>query len=137
MSTASPRDEAIINYLLNQREFAWQTNENSKNECIFENLGNKDDLFPLSIWILCNEYKIENNKVLILSGISMPILIDYPNELSYFSTDKFTHEAPENGTLYGKSIKEIFPKNIQNKILNYDNYNNINAAFENKVLNKE
>jgi hypothetical protein len=112
------RDEAIEDYLLTQKAFSWKTANDSQNICVFENLGSKDDLFPLSLWVHCQEYKIEGENVLELSGFSGPVLVNYPNELSYFSVDKFTHQSPRDGSLYGEDVKKIFPNDVQDRIFN-------------------
>lgn len=54
-----------------------------------------------------------------LSGASLPIKIDYPNELSYYDLAKFSFEAPGDGSLYDKDVKRIFPESIWPR-LNFD-----------------
>lgn len=44
------RDQVISEYLLTPKEFAWKTEAESQNGCVFENLDNEDDLFPLSFF---------------------------------------------------------------------------------------
>lgn len=131
------RDKAIIEYLLTQNEFAWQTESGSKNTCVFENLGKAGDLFPLSLWVLCQEYKIVDGEIKIYSGASGPVLVDYPNELSYFSLEKMKHKVPRDGKLYNEDIKEIFPEELQNKIYTYGNQEYLGEVFNNSVRSKE
>jgi len=113
------RDDAINLYLESQKDFAWTTESGSKNICVFENLGNKDSLFPLSLWVRCGEFSIKENTLTELSGISVPVLIDYPNILSFYDPQKMSHTKPRDGNLYDKDIKNIFPKEVQKKILNH------------------
>lgn len=126
-------EKAIIDYLLTQKQFAWKTQENSNNFCSIENLDPKKELFPLYVWVYCAEYSLENGELETLSGSSGPVKIVYPNELSFYDLDRFSHEVPRNGSYYSEDIKEIFPENIQEKIFNFDPKNiikkNETAAF--------
>ena len=75
------------------------------------------------MWILEESYYAENGEVKIGSGSSMAYKIT-------FSGDKVINiETPKDGTYYVSSINEIFPKNIANKILNY-NFNNTKLKNE-------
>ncbi len=130
----SPRDEAITQYLLTQEQFSWQTKKDSSNYCVFENLGNEEDIFPLSLWVYCQEYKQENEEIIELSGFSGPVLVDYPNELSFFSIDKFTHQVPRDGSLYGEDIEKIFPENLQKNILNYQGQGRLNKILKQNII---
>lgn len=111
------RDAVIEEYLLSQDHFSWQTEVGSKRICVFEELGNEDGLFPLYLWVFCGEYKDGEE----LSGSSGPVLIDYPNEMSFFTVEKMTHKVPRDGSFYSKDIKEIFPQDVQDEILNIHN----------------
>lgn len=76
------------------------------------------------MWVLEESYYAENGEVKIGSGSSMAYKIT-------FSEDKVINiETPKDGTYYVSSINELFPKNIANKILNY-NFNN--AKLKNEV----
>lgn len=133
-SELSARDQAIEKYLASQKQFAWQTEENSQHLCVFDNLGNEDDLFPLSLWVYCQEYIIEDGELIELSGVSGPVLVDYPNILSYYSLDKFSYQVPRDGSLYGQDIKIIFPLEIQNKILNFQGRAKLFQKFRDRAL---
>ncbi|NMB48797.1 hypothetical protein GYA13_05215 [Candidatus Kuenenbacteria bacterium] len=71
------------------------------------------------IWAYCGEYVIENGKLAAVSGSSGPVKIDYPNELSYYISNKFSYEAPGDGSNYSKDIKRIFPEDVQQKIFTH------------------
>jgi hypothetical protein len=115
--------EAIESYLLTQEHFSWKTEEDSVNFCSVENLGSKDDLFPLYVWAYCGEYVFENGEAVITSGFSGPVKINYPNELSFYDIERFSYEVPGDGAAYSEGVKEIFPENIQQKILEYNSKN--------------
>jgi len=113
-------EKSIINYLLSEKRFSWKTKENSFNFCSIENLGEEKDLFPVYIWAYCSEYILENNNIRNVSGSSGPLEINYPNELSYYNISRFSYRAPRDGSYYGEDVKEIFPKDVQEKIFNFD-----------------
>lgn len=132
------RDEAIEQYLLTQKEFSWKTESDSRNACVFERLSSDNILFPSPLWVYCSEYKIKDGDIVRLSGMTGPALIDYPNELSFFDIDRFSHQAPRDGSLYSKDIKKIFSKDVQEKILNYYNGDsNLGKAWEQKILEQD
>jgi hypothetical protein len=127
------RDQAITAYLLRQSEFAWQTEEDSKNACVFEDLDEDNILFPRPLWVLCQEYVIENKDVKILSGVSLPVLVDYPNELSFFDINRFSHKTPRDGSHYSPDIKVIFDENVRDKIFDFQTTNGLSDSFKKKV----
>jgi len=112
-------DKVVTDFLLSKQEFSWKTGEGSTNFCVFENLNPKSELFPIYIWIRCGEFKVISGELKELSGTSLPLKIDYPNELSYYDLSKITFEAPRDGSLYDKDIKVIFPESIWPR-LNHD-----------------
>jgi cbb3-type cytochrome oxidase subunit 3 len=111
-------EKAITNYLLTQKQFSWETREGSQSFCVIENLYPEKEIFPLYIWALCEEFKIENNELKTLSGSSGPVKIDYPNEMSFYDINKFSYEVPGDGAGYYKDIKRIFPKEAQERMFN-------------------
>jgi len=118
-SLVNHQEKAIVDYLLTQEQFAWQTKENSKNICSIENLGD-NSLFPFYIWVYCSEYDIEEGRLERLSGCSLPVKIDYPNELSFYDLSKFSYEMPRDGSLYSADVKRIFPESVQQLIFDFD-----------------
>lgn len=104
----SSLDNAIRQYLLSQEAFSWTTEEGSSNFCHFENLNKDNQLFPYELMVRCGEYKLSNGIVIELSGVSAPIKISYPNELSYYDISQMTHEAPRDGRGYEADIRRIF-----------------------------
>jgi len=113
-------EKAITEYLLTQQRFSWKTRNDSHNVCSVENLNEGNGLFPLYIWAYCAEYAIQDGEIQTLSGSSGPVKIDYPNELSFYDLNRFSYEAPGDGSQYGEDIKRIFPENLQDIIFNFD-----------------
>ena len=113
-------DSAIQNYFLSQRYFSWKTKDGSRNFCIFQKLDSKNNLFPLYLWVRCGEFVMQDNELKEESGISLPVKIDYPNELSFLDLEKFSHVAPGDGSKYSEGIKNIFPLDLQRRIKDFD-----------------
>ncbi len=116
----SQLEKTITDYLLTQKQFNWETAENSQKFCGIENLQPKNELFPFYIWAYCGEYTVENGKLKTLSSISLPVRISYPNELSYYDLSGFSFEAPRDGTYNSIDIERIFPEDARQKISNLD-----------------
>jgi len=83
----------------------------------------------------CPPPQLIDGEIKIYSGASGPVLVDYPNELSYFSPDKMKHKVPRDGKLYYEDIKDIFPEELQNKIYTYSNQGYLEDVFINSVRN--
>ncbi|OGF26921.1 hypothetical protein A2331_04030 [Candidatus Falkowbacteria bacterium RIFOXYB2_FULL_34_18] len=113
-------EKTISDYFKTQKRFSWKNRDDSHNFCTIQNLKPDKELFPLYVWVYCGEYIIENNKLKTVSGSSGPVKIDYPNELSYYNINKFSYEAPRDGSNYSKDIKVIFPEDVQQKIFEHD-----------------
>lgn len=124
------QEEAIINYLLTQKDFSWQNQENSHRFCSIENLDSQKELFPYYIWAYCGEYIIQDGQLKNLSGASLPAKIDYPNELSFYDLSRFSHEIPLDGAGWGESIKEIFPKEVQKEITDFRQEGRVKRIIE-------
>ncbi|HPN67254.1 MAG TPA: hypothetical protein PLZ62_01210 [bacterium] len=112
-------DVAVREYLQSQEDFCWQTVEGSKKICLFEKLDS-DELFPHYLWVRCGEFVKNGEEVEEKSGSSLPAEISYPNELSFFDIHQFAHRIPRDGSLYSEDIKNIFPVELQDKVLQYD-----------------
>jgi hypothetical protein len=116
-------EKSITDYLLTQEYFSWETTADSHNFCVIENLNpTESGLFPLCIWARCGEFVLQDGEPMELSGVSIPVKINYPNHLSFYDLSKFSYEVPRDGSLYSEDIKIIFPLNVQKVILDFDSY---------------
>lgn len=113
-------EKAISNYLVTEKHFSWKNRDDSHNFCMIENLKSDKEIFPLYVWAYCGEYIIQDGELKTLSGSSGPIEIDYPNEMSFYDLNKFSYEAPRDGSYYSEDVKRIFPEDVQLKIFNRD-----------------
>lgn len=111
-------DSAVEEYLLTQKRLSWKTDQEGKNFCVFQNLAPERQLFPHYIHVRCGEFNKVNEQLTELSGISVPVKIDYPNELSFYDTDKFRISLPRDGALYRQDLKLIFPPEILSRLDN-------------------
>ena len=126
--------ETIENYLVTLPELAWQTQDQTSNICVFENLDLQNELFPLSLWVYCSEYNIsEIGEIEKLSATSLPLLLNYPNELSFYNSEQFTYRIPRDGTLFNEDVKEIFSEEVQAKIFGYNNIYNLEIEMDMKI----
>jgi len=121
-------EKGIINYLLTQQQFSWTTTEGSHRFCSVDNLDSENKLFPFYVWAYCGEYIIDNGELKNLSGSSGPVKINYPNELSFYRSDDFSHEAPRDGSYYDDDVREIFPENLHSKIFDFNREEIINRV---------
>ncbi len=130
------REQAICDYLLTQREFGWKTGVNGRNFCVIKNLG-KDEMFPLYIWARCSEFVFKDGKLKKESGSSLPVKVNYPNELSFYDLDRFSYSVPRDGSGWDDDVREMFPKYVQDKIFNFQkgSIEEINQKLETKALN--
>ncbi len=113
-------EQAVTDYLLTQEFFSWKTSADSRNFCVIENLNPEDNLFPLYVWVRCGEFIVQDGKLKELSGSSVPARINYPNELSFYDLNRFSYEVPGDGSHYLEDIEEIFPANVQQRIVGFD-----------------
>lgn len=127
---------AIEEYLLTQKDFAWQTIDNSHNFCEILNLSeDPEGLFPAYVWARCGEFTYYNEQVKEESGVSLPAKINYPNELSFFDLNRFNHEIPRDGSFNGEDIERIFPAYEQKQIADSENKKKLNYILILKALN--
>ena len=82
-------------------------------------ISQKDNIKYAYMWILNESYYVENGKLEIGSGSSMPYKIKFEND------KVVTIENPRDGGYYTSSVKDMFPDDIENKILQFhlDNVN--------------
>lgn len=78
------------------------------------------------MWILIDSYYVKDNKLYRGSASSMPY------KFTFKDNKVVKYDIPKDGTYYTSSIKEMFPKNLCNKILNYD-YEELNLQNDIKV----
>ena len=67
------------------------------------------------MWILEESYYVRDEKLYSMSGSSMA----YKFKFKIDGNDIVEYENPEDGSLYTKSIKEMFPSDIVDKVLAY------------------
>jgi len=118
-SYINPR-EAIKNYLLSQKDFVWKTEKYSKNFCTFNpfNPINEKEIY---IWARCSEFGFKDGSLLELSGVSVPV------KLASLEGNKFSHQIPRDGVLYSADLKQIFPKDIRDKMISEKDIILVNA----------
>jgi len=109
-------DRAARDFLLSRQDLSWKTETGSDNFCVFQNLYPEKELFPFYLWVRCGEFKIEGGQLRELSGTSVPIKLEYPNELSFYDLSKFSLAIPRDGSFYDEDVKTIFPQEIWDRL---------------------
>lgn len=113
-------EKSIASYLVEQDAFIQKTASGGFDVCAIENLDPANELFPVYVWAYCGEYILRDGEIKMLSGSSVPVKVDYPNELSFYQMDRFSHEVPGDGSQYAKDIERIFPEKLREKIVNFN-----------------
>jgi len=113
----------IENYLLSQKDFSWQTTENSHNFCSFAPL-NKVDEIPLYIWVRCSEFKLENNELIEKSGISVPV------KLTKDENNNYSYWIPQDGANYQNNLETEFSSEALDNIKKFKEFYVVNANYE-------
>ncbi|WP_026675295.1 hypothetical protein [Alkalihalobacterium bogoriense] len=91
---------------------------------ILESDKNKGEIY---LWALIEEYYKKDEDIETGSGMSVPIVLSVRGH-NNDSLEILSHSIPREGS-YPEDIKEMFPKKIQNKILNYSS-NHIGDLIE-------
>lgn len=112
-------EKSINLYLQSRDDFSWNTSPESFNFCSVFNLDKNNELFPFYIWTYCAEYIIEEENIEELNSKSLPLKIDYPNEMSFYNTRLFTSESSIEGDMESDDFNDIFPENIREKISDF------------------
>lgn len=115
--------DVAIDYLNGKYTQESQDKEKDDFQIFFDYKGfgisQKEDRKYAYMWILEESYYVENGELKTGSGSSMPYKITFEN-------DKVVdYQIPMDGSYYASSIREMFPNDIENQILQYhlDNTN--------------
>lgn len=77
-------------------------------------ISQKDNKKYAYMWVLEEGYYVENGKIQSSEGSSMPYKITFEDN------NVVDYEIPKDGSYYASSIRDMFPDDIENKILNYN-----------------
>lgn len=113
-------EKSIAMYLVEQDAFIQKTASGGFDVCAIENLDPTNELFPVYVWAYCGEYTFQNGEMKNVSGSSVPVKVNYPNELSFYQMDRFSYEVPGDGSQYAKDVERIFPEKLREKIVNFN-----------------
>lgn len=86
--------------------------------CVFHNysLEKNETENNYYLWIYCEEYYKKDNKVLMGSGVSMPVKLETKKVNG--AIEILNYQKPQDGEDYAKSIKEMFPDKFENLAIN-------------------
>ncbi len=113
-------EKSINLYLKSRDDFSWNTNPESFNFCSVANLDEENELFPFYVWAYCAEYIMENKNIREVNNKSLPLKINYPNEMSFYNSRLFTSESSIEGDRGSDDFNNIFPEDIREKISEFE-----------------
>ena len=111
--------EEAVNYIINNDDNKDKENERYKLFVNYTSFGiTKDEEHRyVYMWINEESYYVEDNKIITSSGSSMP----YKFTFDLKENNVIKYEIPRDGNEYVKSIKEMYPNNLEKKAINYKN----------------
>lgn len=113
-------EESIADLLVSQDILIRQTQKGSRNFCRVENLDPRLEPFPIYVWACCGEFIFKDREIKEIKTVSEPIKIYNPAKSSPYDIGQFTFDTPSSGGAYTEDVRKIFPENIQQYILRYD-----------------
>ncbi|WP_128738871.1 MULTISPECIES: hypothetical protein [Geobacillus] len=114
ISLSEIEEKVIEKYLL---EEVMDSNYCGEIFAAYEILGTDEIVSEVYLWALIQEYYNKGEVIEKGSGMSDPIVLHV--EKNKGSLKVLGHTLLRDGSYYLKDIKELFPTNIQDKILNY------------------
>lgn len=86
--------------------------------CVFHNYSLEKSEIDNNyyLWIYCEEYYKKDSKVLMGSGVSMPVKLETKKVNG--SLEILNHQQPQDGEGYAKSIREMFPNDFEDQAIN-------------------
>ncbi len=109
-------DKAIQYVIKEETENSYDKNkENHKIFCDYEPFGieEKGNKKYAYMWIIEEEYYVENYQVKSGEGSSMPYKFVFENN------EVISYQVPRDGSEYGPSIKKIFPQSIEREVMSF------------------
>ncbi len=94
----------------------------------------KNENIYVYAWVVCSEYYLTEGKIEEGTGTSLPVVLTAVKSNSGYQINEL--KKPNDGIHYAESIKNIFPKHIQEKILNtnVNEYNKLVDDLSSQVL---
>ena len=109
--------DAAVQYIIDNDTNPEKNNDRYKMFIDYNGFGiTEDDNYRYAyMWIAEESYYVVDNKIISGSGSSMPYKFTF--ELNDNKVVKY--EIPKDGNEYASSIKEMYPDDIENKVINY------------------
>jgi len=113
-----PIDLAIRKYITSK--IVYDIYPQSKVFCSYHTYGTEKDeehnYTYAYLWVFCEEYYIEGNQPVLGQGVSYPVKLIVEEEDGKFTVQ--SHEEPEDGENYAKSIRNMFPDKFEDAAIN-------------------
>ncbi len=125
-------DEQVVEKYLSEE--VMNTNFGGEIFVSYEILETDKNEGEIYLWALIQEYYEKGGALEEGSGMSVPIVLSV-NVHNNDSLEILSHSLPRDGSYHSEDIKEMFPKKIQNKILEYssNHIGDLIEEMENKV----
>ena len=109
--------DTAVQYIIDNDTNPEKNNDRYKMFIDYNGFGiTEDDNYRYAyMWIAEESYYVVDNKIISGSGSSMPYKFTF--ELNDNKVVKY--EIPKDGNEYASSIKEMYPDDIENKVINY------------------
>lgn len=120
--------DIAIEYLKNNSNDNYKNKEDMQNFFTYKDFGiSKDGNYKYAyMWIYEESYYVKDGKLYLDSGSVMPYKFTFKDD------EVLKYDVPQDGSYYSSSIKEIFPKDLSNKILEFD-HTTLNEELQKKV----
>ncbi|MCF7844742.1 MAG: hypothetical protein K9M03_02860 [Kiritimatiellales bacterium] len=130
-------EPVIEQYLLSHNDFIWDHDANSTPVCVFHNFDPRNWTSPYYLWVRCSTFSLKDGLIEEESGVSIPAVLLYPEEVSMLAPEHFTHQIPGSGSDYGKDIEKLFPEDIRKTMREIHDLVLIDLHYEmaSKVMN--
>lgn len=113
----SKEDNKTIELYINENLI--KPNSGGKILSAHEVLGSDKEAGEIYVWTIVQEFINKGDGFEKTSGLSQPLVLKV--EETDGSLKIFNHKAPRDGNDYPNDIKNLFPKEVRNKIANFNN----------------
>ncbi|WP_078379145.1 hypothetical protein [Sutcliffiella halmapala] len=125
--TLSNKDKEIINSYLESNLV--NPIKEGKIISVYDVLGSDRNRNEIYIWTIIEEAYIKGESVKRTSGLSQPLVLIMEENGNIIVKE---HKAPRDGTKFNSDIDGLFPKDVREKITNY-NQRNLQEQLDEKI----
>ena len=129
--------DKTIDYLLENDDNIDKDKDDYKMFITYKGFGIEEDKKSIYayMWVVSESYYVEKNKLIKSTSNSIPCKFTFDKT----SEEIIKYEITEEGNQHNISIKNMFPKNIQDEIINYEDDSDLQKEVDdyyNDIINK-